>query len=182
MVVPELGEQIEKEADPYQYALNVNVTPDMKSILVNKMEKAIDGINSTKKAEMYAAVRGVEWLRQFVKLPFGRITSKFEIVAEGSRGCNFAQVKADFGEFVKILSSYVPLTDDSVQALYMITKKKTETTVDYEDGSVVEEDEDNSNPFIVNKSKVQELEQKDSEKLKTDDRFTISTLEIIEEE
>jgi energy-converting hydrogenase B subunit C len=48
--------------------------------------------------------------------------------------------------------------------------------------NVVEEDEDNSNPFIVNKSKVQELEQKDSEKLKTDDRFTISTLEIIEEE
>ena len=48
--------------------------------------------------------------------------------------------------------------------------------------NVVEEDEDNSNPFIVNKSKVQELELKDSEKLKTDDRFTISTLEIIEEE
>ena len=48
--------------------------------------------------------------------------------------------------------------------------------------NVVEEDEDNLNPFIVNKSKVQELEQKDSEKLKTDDRFTISTLEIIEEE
>ena len=48
--------------------------------------------------------------------------------------------------------------------------------------NVVEEDEDNSNPFIVNKSKVQELEQKDSEKLKTDDRFTISTLDIIEEE
>lgn len=48
--------------------------------------------------------------------------------------------------------------------------------------NVVEGDEDNSNPFIVNKSKVQELEQKDSEKLKTDDRFTISTLEIIEEE
>ena len=47
--------------------------------------------------------------------------------------------------------------------------------------NVVEEDEDNSNPFIVNKSKVQELEQKDSEKLKTDDRFTISTLEIIED-
>ena len=48
--------------------------------------------------------------------------------------------------------------------------------------NVVEEDEDNSNPFIVNKSKIQELEEKDSEKLKTDDRFTISTLEIIEEE
>ena len=48
--------------------------------------------------------------------------------------------------------------------------------------NVVEDDVDDSNPFIVNKSKIQELEQKDSEKLKTDDRFTISTLDIIEEE
>lgn len=48
--------------------------------------------------------------------------------------------------------------------------------------NVVEDDVDDSNPFIVHKSKVQELENKDSEKLKTDDRFTISTLEIIEEE
>ena len=59
---------------------------------------------------------------------------------------------------------------------------KSEDVVNNVELNVVEEDEDNSNPFIVNKSKVQELEQKDSEKLKTDDRFTISTLEIIEEE
>ena len=47
--------------------------------------------------------------------------------------------------------------------------------------SVVEEDVENPNPFIVNKSKIQELEEEDSEKFKTDDRFTISTLEIEEE-
>ena len=45
--------------------------------------------------------------------------------------------------------------------------------------NVVEEDD--SNPFIVNKSKIQVLEDKDSEKLKADDRFTISTLDIEEE-
>ena len=48
--------------------------------------------------------------------------------------------------------------------------------------NVVEEDVENPNPFIVNKSKIQELEDEDSEKLKTDDRFTISTLDIVEEE
>lgn len=48
--------------------------------------------------------------------------------------------------------------------------------------NVVEEDVDDSNPFIVPKSKVQELEDVDSEKLKADDRFTISTLDIVEEE
>ena len=48
--------------------------------------------------------------------------------------------------------------------------------------NVVEEDVDNSNPFMVPRSKVQELENENSEKLKADDRFTISTLDIIEEE
>ena len=47
--------------------------------------------------------------------------------------------------------------------------------------SIVEEDVNDSNPFIINKSKIQELEDVDSEKFKTDDRFTISTLDIEEE-
>ena len=59
---------------------------------------------------------------------------------------------------------------------------KSEDVVNNVELNVVEEDVDNPNPFIVHKSKVQELENEDSEKLKTDDRFTISTLDIIEEE
>ena len=47
--------------------------------------------------------------------------------------------------------------------------------------NIVEEEVENPNPFIVNKSKIQELEDVDSEKLKADDRFTISTLDIEEE-
>ena len=59
---------------------------------------------------------------------------------------------------------------------------KSEDVVNNVELNVVEEDVDNSNPFIVPRSKVQELENADSEKLKADDRFTISTLDIIEEE
>lgn len=47
--------------------------------------------------------------------------------------------------------------------------------------NIVEDDVNDSNPFIINKSKIQELEDVDSEKFKTDDRFTISTLDIEEE-
>ena len=46
--------------------------------------------------------------------------------------------------------------------------------------NVVEDDD--SNPFMFSKSRIQELEDDDSEKLKADDRFTISTLDIVEEE
>ena len=59
---------------------------------------------------------------------------------------------------------------------------KSEDVVNNVELNVVEEDEDNPNPFIVNRSKVQELENEVSEKLKTDERFTISTLDINEEE
>lgn len=49
--------------------------------------------------------------------------------------------------------------------------------------SEVEDEADDSNPFVHSKSKIQRLEKENfSEKLKTDDRFTISTLDIIEEE
>lgn len=125
LVVPELADEIQEKSDPYQYALSVNVTQDMKVLLVNAMEHAIDEISGGKKAEMYAAVRGVEWLRQFVHLPLGRITSKFEVVSEGLRSCDFAQVKSDFGDLAKIISNYVPLTDESVQALFMLSEKKS---------------------------------------------------------
>ena len=47
--------------------------------------------------------------------------------------------------------------------------------------NIVEEDVENPNPFVVHNSKIQELEDVDSEKLKADDRFTISTLDIEEE-
>ena len=46
----------------------------------------------------------------------------------------------------------------------------------------VEVEDNDSNPFIVHKSKIQKLEDTESEKLKADDRFTISTLDIVEEE
>lgn len=60
---------------------------------------------------------------------------------------------------------------------------KSEDVVNNSSLNVVEEEIDDSNPFVHHKSKIQELENADfSEKLKADDRFSISTLEIIEEE
>ncbi|WP_407379940.1 cation:proton antiporter [Methanobrevibacter sp.] len=59
---------------------------------------------------------------------------------------------------------------------------KGEDVVNNAELGEVEEESDDSNPFIVHKSKVQELENENSEKLKTDDRFTISTLDIVEED
>lgn len=123
LVAPEVGTEIEHQADPYQYALDKTVTNEMKALLVQKMDRIIDDISNQKKSELYAAVRGVEWLKQFVKLPFSRVISKFIPSSESGRDCSFAQVKSDFSEFARILSNYVPLTDEAVQALYLFSQR-----------------------------------------------------------
>ncbi|MDO5824500.1 cation:proton antiporter [Methanobrevibacter sp.] len=46
----------------------------------------------------------------------------------------------------------------------------------------VEEDVDENNPFFHSKEKVQALESEDSEKLKADEKFSVTTLEIKEDE
>ncbi len=46
----------------------------------------------------------------------------------------------------------------------------------------VEEEVDENHPFIHPKEKMQALESEDSEKLKTDDRFSVTTIEINEDE
>lgn len=148
IVVPELSDEIQRESDPYQYALNVNVTNEMKNLLVSKMDMAIDDLSSGKKAEMYLAIRGVEWLRNFVKLPFGKITSKFEVQPDGSRGCGYAEVKNEFGEIARIMSNYIPLTDESVQALFMLNKNRGNSLGGYEDKSM--DDEDDGSLFMDN--------------------------------
>ncbi|MBR4004578.1 MAG: hypothetical protein IKI90_01895 [Treponema sp.] len=125
IIVPSVSSDIERESDPYQYALDKVVTAEMKSILVQKMDKILDGISTAKKSEMYAAVRGIEWLRQFVKIPFSRIISKFSTNQEGMCSSLFGLVKPDFSELTRVMSNYVPLTDDTVQALYLFFQRKS---------------------------------------------------------
>ena len=113
IIVPSVSSDIERESDPYQYALDKVVTSEMKSLLIQKMDKILDEISTAKKSEMYASVRGIEWMRQFVKMPFSRIISKFSTGPDGSCSSLFGLVKPDFSEVTRIMSNYVPLTDDA---------------------------------------------------------------------
>lgn len=59
---------------------------------------------------------------------------------------------------------------------------KKEDRENEEDLLVVEEKVDENHPFLHSKEKVQALESENSEKLKVDDRFSVTTLEIDEGE
>ena len=58
-------------------------------------------------------------------------------------------------------------------------KEDRENNVDLQN---IEEVVDENHPFLHSKEKMRALESKDSEKLKADDRFSVTTLEINEDE
>ena len=105
---------------------------------------------------------------------YGRI----HIVGIFDIACVIAMIGLGQYLFAAIYFIIAPFTAHAIANAFY----KGEDVVNNAELGEVEEESDDSNPFIVHKSKVQELENENSEKLKTDDRFTISTLDIVEED
>ena len=124
IIMPNVGANIEKVADPYMYSFQKVITKEMRASLITKMEGVLDEIPMQKKNEVYACVRCVEWLKQFVKIPFGRMISRFYKSEVSSKETLYAQIKADFPEFAKVMCNYVPITDELIQTLYMYSEHK----------------------------------------------------------
>ena len=121
-----------------------------------------------------AAVGLVSLSKDMKNIVYGRI----HIVGVFDVACVIAMIGLGQYLLAGIYFILAPFTAHAIANAFY----KSEDVVNNVELNIVEEDEDDSNPFIVNKSKIQELEDVDSEKLKADDRFTISTLDIIEEE
>ena len=127
IIMPAVGKEIEQESDPYQYSFDKTITKEMKASLLHKMDEILKNIPSPRKTEMYASVRSVEWLRQFVRLPYANILSRFTSTTEGRNECPFAQIKQEFDEVTKIICNFVPITDEAIQCLYLYHERKHST-------------------------------------------------------
>ena len=137
-IMPEIEAEMEAVSDPYQYPLTTEIGRDTKTILFNKLEEVLEELPVMHRRHIYSCVREVEWLRQFVRLPYGRVLSRFSASDGGSKDCLYNQIKTEFGEFAKVICNYTPITDEVLQALYTFVGKKTysldidTTRVEYE--------------------------------------------------
>lgn len=122
-----------------------------------------------------AAVGLVSLSKDTKNVVYGRI----HIVGVFDIACVIAMIGLGQYLLAGVYFILAPFTAHAIANAYYKSEdveNNAELTAVEDDGDV-----DDSNPFIVSKSKIQELESEDSEKLKTDDRFTISTLDIEEE-
>ena len=132
LIMPQISDQMNTQADPYTYSLNKEINSEMRTSLLRKMDDILQSIPADKKAEMYACVRSVEWLRQFVKLPFEDLLSKFTSVVNDMNICSFDQVENEMSSFSHVLCSGKTIQDEVIEALYLFNRRKY-VNDDYDD-------------------------------------------------
>lgn len=124
ILMPEVGEAMEKEVNPYSFSMNKEFSVEMRNSLLRKMDDIIQRIPANKKSEMYACIRNVEWLKALNKLPFDNFLSRFTAVIDGIMTCSFNQAEGMIENFTKILCTGKIIPDEVLESLYLFDTKQ----------------------------------------------------------
>ena len=106
LILPELSEEIEQEASPYNIPFDRSVTSELRLSLIRKMEECLQNIPADRRADLYSAVCSLCWLRQFVNLPFDKFISRFGQRSDGYY-CEVEAVSNELAAFSKVFSAYL---------------------------------------------------------------------------
>ncbi len=133
-IMPQVTAEIKSDADPYKNPVVPEIKPDIRSSLVRRLEEIIDNIPAQDRASMYLAAKAYEWLRQFSRLPFSRLITKFSAVNEKNYCCDFDQLENEIDQFSSVLCNSLSIPDDFLEALYMFALRNSKRQSDEETG------------------------------------------------
>lgn len=123
-VAPEIAEKINKTADPFILSYEEEPSSSKKNELNREMEDILENIDSTSRANLYAAVTAIDWLRQFTQLPFLHFIAQFTNVSSAAYTCPYRNARVDYEEFAAIFSNVKAVSTESLEALMLFSQKK----------------------------------------------------------
>ncbi len=123
---PELSETLETEVSPYKYGLDREVTSELRASLIRKMEEILHSIPADKRTKLYDAIRSIEWLKHFTKLPFEKFLSKFMTIITGSNTCPIDSVTSELSAFSRVLCNGKKIQTEVLEALYLFSVQSQE--------------------------------------------------------
>ena len=121
LFLSDLYEKIENEASPYSVDFSRSPNQELRNSLIRKMEDLLSGISVTERQNLYQNVQSLEWLKQFVKLPFEKFLSRFTSFNHSDFLCPLDNVSTELNHFVKVLCYSKKITPEVLETLYMLT-------------------------------------------------------------
>lgn len=135
ILVPDVAIRMEKEVSPYTIPFDQELTPDMRTSLIRKMDEVLQEIPQADRGRIYIAVRSIEWLRQFVRMPFEKCLSKFISLVPNEFSCSIDTVANDLAQFSRVLSNGKRVETEVLEAMYVFIAQKqiTEEQIDVDE-------------------------------------------------
>ena len=118
-IAPEISEQIAKDADPYTIPFEREATSELRTSLLKRLDGILKNIGQNSRAKLYAAVRSIEWLRQFSELPYLHFIAQFTSLISNSYTCPYLNAQPDFPAFAKVLQSASSISKEVLQAMFL---------------------------------------------------------------
>lgn len=124
LISPEVTEQMDNDVDPYKLPLNREVTTELRTSFLRKMDEILKNIPSHRRAYIYSCVTVIEWFYQLSKLPFDRFINSFSEGGIDTYCCKFEIVSNDLAAFSRILSNGTTVPEEVLTSLYLFSANK----------------------------------------------------------
>lgn len=121
LVTPDISVRMSAEADPEALPLSREVSAELRASMVRKMEEILQTIPSEQRNAIYAAIKGIEWLRQFVRLPFERFIASFSTALDPTYTCSFDAVTTEIASFARVLCNGPRICPEILESFYLFS-------------------------------------------------------------
>ena len=125
-LIPDIYETIDAEASPYSVPFTREVTNELRLSLLRKLEDCLQSMPQEKRNRLYFAVKNLEWLRQFINLPFEKLLAHFTSFSQSGYTCPLDAVSSELAQFSKVFGAIAPMAPEVIGSLYLLVKNETD--------------------------------------------------------
>lgn len=124
LVMPDITGEMNANVDPYANSDSLDAKPELRLQLLHKMDDIFENIPSIDRQKMYDAVKSIEWLKQFERLPFSRFLALFSSIGENVHTAPLSALDNEIDQFSKTLCNGFRITDELLESLYIFSVRK----------------------------------------------------------
>lgn len=124
ILCPEITQQMNEQADPYSLPFSREVTSELRTSFIRKIDEIIKNFPSHRRSYMYSCVTAIEWFNQLSKLPFDRFRNSFSEISENNYNCKFEIISNELNYFSRVLCNGGPVPEEALTSLYLFSANK----------------------------------------------------------
>ena len=112
---------VEREIDPFLLGDNKEPVPEVKQSLVRRMDEVFQELTIAQRNSLYQSVINIDWLRQFVRLPYEKMLARFLPNSDGNYVAQLELISNDLSHFCKVLCNAKSVTVEILQAMCLFS-------------------------------------------------------------